>query len=72
MWEPFLWLAMLFGAWRALRRRTRGLNVMGPVPDVGDAPADAEPMLQSRLDDNGLATYTMVPPGRPRRVRHRS
>ena len=62
MWEPFLLLALLVAAWRRLRRRpTR--SVLGPLPAVGDAPANAEPIIHPRLDDNGLATYSMVFPG---------
>lgn len=66
MWEPFLWLALLVSAWRWLIRR-RGARQMAPMPDVGDAPAHAEPVLRPRLDDNGLVTYSMVVPDRPRR-----
>jgi hypothetical protein len=62
MWEPVLWLALLVAAWRWLRHPTTGAWTSGPLPDVPDAPADAEPVIQPRLDDNGLATYTMVIP----------
>jgi hypothetical protein len=36
----------------------------GPIPDVPDAPAGAEPMAKVRYDDNGLATYSFswLPP----------
>ena len=47
---------------RWLRHPTAGAWTSGPLPDVPDAPADAEPVIQPRLDDNGLATYTMVIP----------
>lgn len=66
MWEPFLWLALLASAWRWLTRR-RDARPIAPIPDVGDAPVHAEPVLRPRLDDNGLVTYSMVVPGRPRR-----
>lgn len=62
MWEPFLWLALLVAAWRWLRTPTHTGWETGNLPDVADAPPDAEPMVQPRLDDNGLATYTMVIP----------
>jgi hypothetical protein len=62
MWEPFLWLALIVGAWRLVTRRRSGRNAFGPLASVGDAPSDAEPMNRPRLDDNGLATYTMVVP----------
>jgi hypothetical protein len=63
MWEPFLWLALLVMALRWLRHPTARTWASGPLPDVPDAPADAEPLFRPRLDDNGLATYTMVIPG---------
>lgn len=70
MWEPFLWLALAVAAWRWVARdRRQGQGFAGPLPDVGDAPADAEPMIRPRLDDNGLATYTMVIPRRGETVR---
>ena len=62
MWEPILWLALLLAAFRWLRHPTAGAWTSGPLPDVPDAPSDAEPVIQPRLDDNGLATYTMVIP----------
>jgi hypothetical protein len=61
MWEPVLWLVLIVAAVRWLTRPHRG-PAPDPLPEVGDAPADAEPMLEPRLDDNGLATYTMVVP----------
>lgn len=60
MWEPFLWLALLVTAWRWLTRR-RSPAPSGPLPDIGDAPPQAQPIVRLRLDDNGLATYSMVP-----------
>jgi len=62
MWEPFLWLALLVAGWRWLTRRRAGSSITGPLPNVADAPSNAEPMTQPRLDDNGLATYSMVLP----------
>lgn len=71
MWEPFLWLALIVAAWRWLTRRP-STNVTGPLADVGDAPSDAEPVMRPRLDDNGLATYSVVVPGRGHKVGSRS
>jgi hypothetical protein len=71
MWEPVLWLALIVAAWRWMTRRP-STNVLGPLANVGDAPSDAEPVIRPRLDDNGLATYSVVVPGRKHRVRPRS
>ena len=65
MWEPFLWLALIVAAWRGLTHRRSGSSAFGPLTSVGDAPSDAEPILRPRLDDNGLATYSMVVPVGP-------
>jgi hypothetical protein len=62
MWQPLLILALAVAAWRWLMRRRRDEPSTGPFPDVGDAPEDAEPILTPRLDDTGLATYSMVLP----------
>jgi hypothetical protein len=62
MWQPFLLLALLVAAWRWLTRRRAATEPTESLPDVGDAPPDAEPIIRPRLDDNGLATYTMVIP----------
>jgi hypothetical protein len=62
MWQPFLLLALLVAALRWLTRRRAPAGPTEPLPDVGDAPLDAEPIIRPRLDDNGLATYTMVIP----------
>ncbi len=62
MWEPFLWLALLVAGWRWLTRRRTDRTPAGPLLDVADAPSDAEPMIQPRLEDNGLATYSMFVP----------
>jgi hypothetical protein len=67
MWEPFLWLALLVAAWRWLTRRRIARSTAGPLPQVGDAPSNAEPIMQPRFDDNGLATYSMVIPADPAR-----
>jgi hypothetical protein len=59
-------------AWRAVRR-TRG-SWSGPLPDIGEAPPDAEPIVRPRLNDDGLVTFSLdltpgrmapVPPRRP-------
>jgi hypothetical protein len=64
MLESFLFLALIVvAAWRWLRQPSTAAWASGPLADVGDAPADAEPMFRPRLDDNGLGTYTMVVPG---------
>ena len=68
MREPFLWLALLVAAWRWLRRPTHTEWETGNLPDVADAAADAEPIVRPRLDDNGLATYTMVIPSESERA----
>lgn len=65
MWEPFLWLALIVAAWRWLTRRHASSRPAGPLPNVGEAPRNAEPIIQPRLDDNGLATYSMVVPTTP-------
>lgn len=72
MWEPFLWLALIVGAWRWATRRRSSSNAFGPLASVGDAPPGAEPVIRPRLDDNGLATYSMVVPGRAVGARRRS
>jgi hypothetical protein len=64
VWEPFLWIALLVAAWRWLGHR-RSRPTLGPMPNVGDAPPDAEPMIRPRLDDNGLATFSFAFPDRP-------
>ena len=61
MWEPFLVIALLVTAWRWLTSR-RARQALGPLRSVGSAPASAEPILRARLDDNGLATYSLRPP----------
>lgn len=62
-WLPFLVLALVVMGLRRLRReRGRRRLFAGPLPDIADAPPDAQPMLTPRLDDNGLATFTMVVP----------
>jgi hypothetical protein len=60
MWEPILWLALAIWVVRWLRHPHGPAT--SPLPDVGDAPADAEPVIRPRLDDTGLATYSMVVP----------
>ena len=62
MWEPVLWLALLVAAVRWLTHPHRVGPATEPMPEIGDAPADAEPLIRPRLDDTGLATYTMVIP----------
>ena len=49
---------LIVGSVRAIRRLRHGSG--GPLPDVPDAPADAEPVASARYDDNGLATYSFT------------
>jgi hypothetical protein len=65
MWEPFLWLALLVAGIRWVMRRGWLRRAAGPLPDVADAPRDAEPIVRPLLEDNGLVTYAMVFPGDP-------
>jgi hypothetical protein len=58
MWEPFLLIALLVTAWRWLTRR-RSPGAIGAMPNVGDAPSTAKPIVRPELDDNGLATYSL-------------
>lgn len=60
MWEPVLLIALIAAAVRWLRRPHGPATT--PLPEVGDAPADAEPLIRPRLDDNGLGTYSMFAP----------
>jgi len=62
VWEPFLVLALLVMGWRWWRAVRKRSPFGGPLPDVGDAPADAEPVFRPQLDDNGLATFSSFPP----------
>lgn len=71
MWEPFLWIALVVTAWRWLTHG-RSRATLGSLPNVGDAPRDAEPMIRPRLDDNGLATYSLGIPDRTRPVASQS
>lgn len=64
MVEPFLWIALVVTGWRWLRRR-RSRRPLGPIPRVGHAPPDAQPIIRPRLDDNGLATYSFRFPDGP-------
>jgi hypothetical protein len=59
-----LGVALVVYAWRAIRR-TRG-TWSGPIPSVGEAPADAVPIARLRLQDDGLGTYRLDLPGSSR------
>jgi hypothetical protein len=41
--------------WRMARRGT--LTNLGPLPDVGDAPASADPVFVWRYEDDGFTRY---------------
>jgi hypothetical protein len=56
MFDLLMVAVLIVGSVRAIRRLRHGMG--GPIPDVPDAPADAEPMVTARYDDNGLATYS--------------
>lgn len=57
MVELFLILALVKAAWR-FAHRERPLT-RGPLPEVGDAPASATAIASPRLNDDGLATYSL-------------
>lgn len=71
MYDPgglssFLLLALLIMGWRWWRTVRKRSPFGGTLPDVGDAPSDAEPMFRPQLDDNGLATFSsLLPSGGP-------
>src|SRR5690606_12383901 len=48
-------------AWRLFHRRRYRDD--GPLPDVGSAPASAEPVMKWRYHDDGLAMYSLEVPG---------
>lgn len=50
-------LALLMAAW--LFRRRRPPSILDTMPDVGQPPPDAEPMLEPRLQDIGFASYEL-------------
>lgn len=50
-------LALLLAAWLFQRRRSP--SMIGPVPDVGQPPVGAQPMVEPRLLDTGLAAYEL-------------
>lgn len=56
-------VALVVAVWQLFRWRPRIES--RALPDVGDAPADAEPILAPQLDDNGLGAYSLeMPRGR--------
>ena len=56
LWIAFP-VALIVGV--ALLARGRTTNRWGPIQSVVDAPASAEPIAPLRLNDNGLATYSL-------------
>ena len=64
VWEPFLWIALAVKGWRWLTG-AHSSTAQDPLPNVDDAPPDAEPVFRPSLDDNGLATFSLTPPTRP-------
>jgi hypothetical protein len=63
-WEMILsaGLLVLLIAWRA-RRLQRPRPRSGSLPDVGQPPRDAKPMIEPRLQDIGFGTYELPLPG---------
>jgi hypothetical protein len=49
-------LVLLLAAWLFRRRQPSSI---GPMPNVGQPPEDAEPMVEPRLQDIGSATYEL-------------
>jgi len=56
-------LALIAGALRQLPRLIR--DVRGPLPDIADAPEDAEPIARVLPNDDGLFTWSMRFPEDP-------
>ena len=56
-------VAILVGALRSLPRLIRDMK--GPIQDVGQAPADAEPVAHVVPNDDGLFTWSMRFPEDP-------
>ena len=56
-------IAIIAGALRSLPRLTRDLR--GPLPDIANAPDDAEPMVHVVPNDDGLFTWSLVFPEEP-------
>jgi hypothetical protein len=52
------------GVWRLARRKS--MTNRGPLPDVGDAPASADPVFVWRYNDDGFTRYPADVPERPR------
>lgn len=50
-------LVLLLAAWFFQRRRS--LSMVGTMPEVGQPPADATPMVEPRLQDIGSGTYEL-------------
>ena len=51
------------GVWRLARRKS---THRGPLPDVGDAPASADPVFVWRYNDDRFTRYPADVPERPR------
>ena len=50
-------LALLVAAW--LFRRRRPPSTLATMPDVGQPPEDAEPMVEPRMQDIGSGSYEL-------------
>lgn len=53
-------VAMVVGVWQLLHWRPAA--DLGALPDVGDAPPDAEPIVTPHFNDNGLGAYSLELP----------
>ena len=51
---------LLVAAW--LFRRRRPQSTLDAMPDVGQPPADAKPMVEPRMQDIGFASYELPLP----------
>jgi len=63
-WEMILsaGLLVLLFAW-GVRQLQRPRSRSGSLPDVGQPPRDAKPMIEPRLQDIGFGTYELPLPG---------
>ena len=52
-------LLLLLGAGLLNMRRRQSTSISGPIPDVGQPPKDAKPMVEPRMQDIGFATYEL-------------
>lgn len=53
-------IALLLVAW--LFRRRHSPSTVGTLPDVGQPPEDAEPIVEPRMQDIGFASYELPLP----------